>query len=1028
MNNLPTGTITFLFTDIEGSTRLFQEHPDAMKDALVRHHAILQHAIESHDGYVFQIIGDAFCAAFATAPDALIAALAAQRALHDEDWNETGPLRVRMGLHTGTAQVHVEDTKAGQYSGYSTLARTQRIMSAGHGGQVLVSSATAELVRGQLPEGISLRGLGEHRLKGIVNPEHLWQMVTPDLPAEFPPLQSLNTIPNNLPLQLTSFIGREHDLAEIRRLLGAARLVTLTGPGGVGKTRLSLQFAAEVLDEFPNGVWFVEFAPISDPALIPQLIASALGVREEAARLLIDILSDYFRAKTALLILDNCEHLIADSAAVADRLLHAAPELRIVASSREAMGIGGETTYLVPSLALPDANHLPPLETLTQYEAVRLFIDRATAAQTSFSVTNVNAPAIAQICHRLDGIPLAIELASARVRSLPVEQIARRLDNRFRLLTGGSRTALPRQQTLQATIDWSYSLLSDEERLLFRRLSVFAGGWTLEAAEEICADKEEGGRTPALAASASGSDELHPSSLLLHPSDVLDVLARLVDKSLVLLKDEDGAGRYGVLETIRQYAQDKLSESGEADQVRNQHLSFFLRLAETAEPELWKAEQKHWYDRLERELDNMRAALDWSANREEADPVLRLAAALYWFWWVRGYMNEGLKWLEWGLARESSVAARARALPVAAFIVNFLGDTKRGMTLAKEGVALSRTIDDKVNLAFSTLVLGQGAMWVGNIRQNIRQAETCYEESLSLFREAGPAGKLGILLALFNLANVAFVRDDYQQAVALFEECLVVLQDLGDKLFAAQVLGNLGRVANTQGNYGRAAKLFKESLTRSRELDQRPVLAGVLGSLGIMAGECGDYERAATLLEESLALLREQGSKVAVSYALGNLASVVWRQGDTAQAVQLLDECLSLQKEIGEEHNPYTQRIVGDLARAQGDYERATALYRDSLLHQIKEDRWGNTESLRRLATIAGVQGQPERAARLFAAAETIRNAIGAVLPPVDRPDNERDVAAVRAQLDEAAFASAWAEGCAMRLEQAVAYALSDQA
>ncbi|MSP12993.1 MAG: adenylate/guanylate cyclase domain-containing protein, partial [Chloroflexi bacterium] len=434
MSSLPSGTVTFLFSDIEGSTKLWQAHPEAMKSALARHDALLRATIEAHGGYVFKTVGDEFCAAFPTALAALAAALAIQRALHAEDWagGGTPPLRVRMGLHTGAA-----DVRDGDYFG-ATLSRVARLMAAGHGGQTLLSAAVQELVQDDLPHGVTLQDLGERRLRDLVRPEHIFQLVALDLPAEFPPLRTLDAFPHNLPLQLTSFIGREKEMAEVKRLLaapptstkdrpeGRARLVTLTGVGGSGKTRLSLQAGADLLEGFPDGVWLVEFAPLADPHLVPQAITSVLGVPEAPGQPLEKSLLDYLRAKHLLLILDNCEHLIAACARLAETILRACPQVKILASSREGLGIQGEMTMPVPSLAAPDPAHLPPLAALTQYEAVKLFVDRAVAARAEFSVNNENAPAVAQICHRLDGIPLALELAAARVRTMPVELIARR--------------------------------------------------------------------------------------------------------------------------------------------------------------------------------------------------------------------------------------------------------------------------------------------------------------------------------------------------------------------------------------------------------------------------------------------------------------------------------------------------------------------------------------------------------------------------------------------------------------------------
>jgi len=511
MPGLPTGTVAFLFTDIEGSTKLAQAHPAEWEAARARHHAILREAIETHRGHVFQVVGDAFCAAFATTPDALAAAFDAQRVLQGAEWRDT-PIKVRMGLHTGSAEAH-----DGDYVGYLTLAHVQSVMAAAYGGQTLVSNATAALIFGQLPQDVTLRDLGEHRLKGLLNPEHLWQVVAPDLVQDFPHLQSLAAIHHNLPIQVTSFVGRERELSELQRLLPTTRLLTLTGSGGTGKTRLSLQVAAEVLDSFNDGVWFIELAPLSDPALLPLTVASVLGVREEQGRPLLATVLEWLRPKELLLILDNCEHLINACAKFADVVIHASPATRIMASSREALGIAGEQAYPVPTLSLPDAlpagsgsspsvdsaegiarsAAVPATESrgpamtaehLRQYESVRLFVERATAVQPHFTLTDGNAAAIAQICRRLDGIPLAIELAAARVKAMRVEQIAERLDDRFRLLTGGSRTALPRQQTLRSLVDWSHSLLSEPERVLLRRLSVFAGGWTPGAAEVVCAD------------------------------------------------------------------------------------------------------------------------------------------------------------------------------------------------------------------------------------------------------------------------------------------------------------------------------------------------------------------------------------------------------------------------------------------------------------------------------------------------------------------------------------------------------------
>lgn len=522
-----------------------------------------------------------------------------QRALQNEAWGQV-PIRVRMGLHSGAAVA-----RDGEYIGYLTLARVQRIMSVAHGGQALLSSSAAELVLEHLSAGISLRDLGEHRLKGLSNSEYLWQVVAPDLPQDFPLLASLNAIPNNLPTQLTSFVGREKELVELKYMLHAKRLLTLTGSGGTDKTRLSLQVAAEALDTFRDGVWFIELAALADPALVAQAVAASMGVQEKLGRALLDVLIDYLRPKQLLLIFDNCEHLLEACAQLADKLLRSPPQLEIMTSSREALGIAGETVYRVPSLSLVEENQAPDLNAIMNSECVRLFAERASSAQSSFRLTEQNAPSVGQICRRLDGIPLAVELAAARVKVFAPAQIAARLDNRFGLLTGGSRTALPRQQTLRALIDCSYDLLNEPERMLLRRLSVFSNGWTFEAAEGVCAG--EGIETGAL----------------------LDLLAHLVEKSVVVVEESDPSGaRHRLLETIRQYARDKFLDSGESAGIRNNHLAFFLGFAEEAEPHLFSPSMHVRYVG--------RSSADWMPvsgcgrlRREQCGPGLSTGAALW---------------------------------------------------------------------------------------------------------------------------------------------------------------------------------------------------------------------------------------------------------------------------------------------------------------------------------------------------------------------------------------------------------------
>jgi predicted ATPase/class 3 adenylate cyclase len=550
---LPSGTVTFLFTDIEGSTQLWEQHPQAMPAAIERHNAILRAAIARHGGVVFKLVGDAVYAAFASAPQAVAAALAAQRALHAEAWGPTGVLRVRMALHSGGAEA-----RDGDYLGLP-LNRVARLLAAGHGGQILLSLTTEQLVREQLPSDVALRDLGTQRLKDLSLPEQIFQLIAPDLPATFPALTTLDARHTNLPAQPTALIGREQDVAAISTLLrrAAVRLVTLTGPGGIGKTRLSLQVAAELVEQFADGVYFVDLAPIRDPQLVSTAIAETLGVREAGNQPLLVTLKEYLRDKRMLLLLDNFEHLLDAAALVAD-LLAIAAQLKVLATSREMLHLRGEQEVGVDPLAVPDPAHLPALDQLSQYAAVALFIQRVQASQPSFQVSNANAPALAEICVRLDGLPLAIELAAARVKLFPPEALLARLSSRLALLTGGPRDLPARQQTLRHTIAWSYDLLNEAEQALFRRLGVFVGGCTIEAAEAVC----------------NVNGDL--------PLDVVDGLAALVDKSLVKqVEAMDGEPRFTMLETIREYALEQLAANGELEALRQRHAAFFVTLAET---------------------------------------------------------------------------------------------------------------------------------------------------------------------------------------------------------------------------------------------------------------------------------------------------------------------------------------------------------------------------------------------------------------------------------------------------------------
>jgi predicted ATPase/class 3 adenylate cyclase/DNA-binding SARP family transcriptional activator len=869
--SLPAGTVTFLFTDVERSSQLWERYPEAMKSALAHHDLLLRQAIQAHGGRVFKTVGDAFYAAFATAPAALAAVLAAQQALLAEAWEETGPLRVRMALHTGIAE-----ERDGEYFG-PTLNRLARLLQASHGGQVLLSLPTEELVRDTLPEGASLRSLGEHRLKDLVRPEQVFQLLHLDLPSTFPPLRSLAAFTHNLPLQWTSFIGREQEMAELKRLLPTTPLLTLTGPGGGGKTRLALQVAADLLDAYPDGVWLVELAALAEPSLVPQTVAITLGVPEQAGRPLTATLIEHLRSRSLLLLLDNCEHLRAACGELVEALLRACPNVRVLATSRERLGLTGERVYLTPSLSLPE---LPPpsvsgaarVAAVLQSEAVRLFVERAVYSQPQFALTERNAPVVAQLCQRLDGVPLAIELAAARVRALPVERIAARLDDRFRLLTGGSRTALPRQQTLRALLDWSYDLLSASERRLLCRLSVFAGGWTLEAAEGVCAgDGIEAG-------------------------EVFDLLTQLVDKSLVVYEEQEGEARYRLLETVRQYSGDRLLEAGETAAVRGQHTDFFVRLAEQAEPELPGVEQTAWLERLEREHDNLRAALTWSRAEGQGEAGLRLGGALWWYWAVRGYLGEGREHLAGLLALppvETRTAARVKALKGAGLLALYQGDLGASRTLLLESVAIFRDLGCKQGIANPVGALGVVAYSQGEHGA----ARALYEESLAIERERGDQPEIAHVLN--HLGRMARTQGDFGTARVLLEESRAIFLKLGHKQGIGWSLVELGWLARCERNYGAAQALWEESLADFREVGHKQGITGSLNSLAQLAREQGDHGNARAFCEESLAICREIGDRAGIVTDLEGLAAVAVAQAQPERAARLVGAAEGVREAIG---------------------------------------------------------------------------------------------------------------------------------
>ncbi|MDQ3928632.1 MAG: tetratricopeptide repeat protein [Chloroflexota bacterium] len=994
---LPTGTVTFLFTDIESSTALWETDPAAMRAALQRHDALVEATVARHHGTLVRPRGegDSRFAVFARATDAVGAAAALQQALAAEPWSTPSPLRVRMALHTGEV-----DLREGDYYG-SAVNRCARLRGVAHGRQTLISLATQELVRDQLPPGVELRDLGAHRLKDLQRPERLFQLCISGVPDDFPPLTTLDARPNNLPLQPTTFLGREREVMAVRQrlLLPEVRLLTLTGPGGTGKTRLAIQVAGDLLDAFADGVWFIDLAPISEPVLVLSAVATILGVKEVGGEPLDDSLKAYLREKQLLLVLDNFEQVVVAAPLVAG-LLTAAAGLKVLVTSREVLHLYGEQEYAVPPLALPTMHAFPPLEQLTQYASVELFIQRAQAVQPDFHVTNATAPAVAEICVRLDGLPLALELAAVRSKVFSPQALLERLTQggagRLQTLTGGPRDRTARQQTLRNTIAWSYSLLPRGEQRLFARLGVFVGGCTLEAAEAVV--------------NLDGDCAV----------DVMEDLVSLVDKSLLRqVEQEQGGPRFVMLETIREFALERLEESGDFAWLRQKHAEYCLAFAETAEAHLEGAQQASWLDRLEGEYGNLRFALEWAVTRSAVEIAWRLSGALWPFWEIRGYLSEGRSWLEAALAVDEG-----RREPKADIPKRHGGEGEDEAPASSRGALAAR----------AKALIGAGT--IAQMQGDYVRAPSFFNESLALLRDLGD--KRALNRSLKHLAWFAHVRGDYERAAALWDESLTESQALNDAAGIALARHGLGEVALVHGDYGRAGQLLEASLAVFREVGDTADIAMVLRNLGELAQQQGDVARARRMLNESLALFRNLGDTLGIAMVLAPLGAVAQQQGDHGQAQSLLDESLRLSRNVGAEHcSAIALALLGETALAEDDLERAEACFREGVaLFRKAGDNRGIVTCLEGLGEVAWKQGQRQaglwqsvaRGARLHGAAEKLRMEIGVPIPPARRGPQERRVAAARGLIAGAVFMGAWAEGRAMTLEQVVAYALAEDA
>jgi predicted ATPase/class 3 adenylate cyclase len=940
---MTTTTVTLLFTDIVDSTRLWEEQPEAMKDALARHDEILGAVVTDHGGRIIVGTGDGIYAAFPSALGGVAAVIDAQRGLLAESWPTTESLRIRMALHTGEAETIDGDPKG------PAANRAARLMALASGGQILLSQASADLVQDRLPAGIGLRDLGEHTLRSLSRPERIYQLTGGGLPDDFPPLRSVATHPNNLPAQLTLFIGRARELSEVGALLQNTRLLTLTGPGGTGKTRLALEIAAERLEHYTDGAWLVELAPLSDSGLLLSAIGGALRVTEQPGRSLATALVEYLRHKRLLLVLDNCEHLIEACARQADELLRAAPDLTILATSREMLGVAGETAYRVPSLTLPEAGGAA-LDALHRSEAVQLFVTRAAAAQSGFALTAENANAIVDICRRLDGIPLAIELAAARTRALGVADIAARLDDRFRLLTGGSRAALPRQQTLRALVDWSWDLLSGPERMLLRRLSVFAAGWTLEDAEAVCADPDKG---PGDADALDALDAL----------DVLDLLAALVSKSLATAEtDRDGKTRYRLLETIRQYSRDRLFEAGEAAQTRDRHAAHFLALAEVGGPALKGPDLMPWLYRLRPELDNFRLALEWYLEREP-ETGLRLACALEMYWvFIGRILTEGLNWLSQLLERtgplpeylDSAGSERillyAHALVVQGRITQALGQFVLTRQVSDAAAALARRVGDGEILSMALGLSGFAAAMMGD--NDLAQQHA--QEVLALTEDGGSLWDRG--LALIGLMQVSLrSRHDVAEAQAYFEEIQRTIRRMKPSPFMkAQVEWGAGMLSAIAGEPEAAVGHLIQSNRLFSELEL-PLFANTTRSeVAHLLRRQGDLTAAHSHYCETLRAWQTSGSLLAVAHQLESFAYLAVAEGQPERAARLLGAAVALRESAG-----------GDMLPAEREeYDRAVETLRAALPASAFATAWDAGRALDMNAAVDYALGTEHRHSR----------------------------------------------------------------
>jgi predicted ATPase/class 3 adenylate cyclase/DNA-binding CsgD family transcriptional regulator len=1009
---LPTGTVTLLLADVEGSTRLWETQAEVMAAAIARLNQVVCDLVTAHDGVrpVEQGEGDSFVAAFARASDAVAAALELQRA-------PLAPIRLRIGVHTGEVQLRDE----GNYAG-STINRTARLRDLAHGGQSVLSGATEPLVVDRLPPDAWLTDLGTHQLRDLPRPERVVQLCHPDLVNEFPPLRVSDTVvAPRLPAQLTSFVGRDAQLTQLRELLAQNRVVTLTGAGGVGKTRLAVQVAAAMAGEFGDGVWYVDLAPITDPELVGVTVVRALGLPDQPGRSTMDSLLRFVRDRQMLVVLDNCEHLLDASAELVVAVLSGAAGLTLLATSREAIGVAGEVSWRVPSLSLAD-------------EAIELFTDRARHARPGFAVTDGNAATVGEICARLDGVPLAIELAAARVRALSLAEILDSLHDRFRLLTGGARTAVRRQQTLRASVDWSHALLTEPERVLLRRLAVFLGGFDLDAARAV----------------AGGAD--------MQRFQVLDMLTLLVDKSLVVADNSGGRTRYRLLETVRQYALEKLGESGEADGVRSRHRDYYTAMAALLDsPAGTDYEQR--LEQAEIEIDNLRAAFGWSRENSSIELALALASSLQPLWLGRGRVREGLAWFDTALTDldaqhlEVAPAVRARVFSDKAFLDGgYLGGVD-ALDQAQQALAIARELDDPALLARTLTTCG----FIADQGYSVEVARACFAEAIGLARATDDRWRLSQILALQTLG--AHTAGDLLGMRAAGEEGRDLADAIGDGLNSRVCRFCLGMAQMMQGDLAGAVTQFGEVAAEAEAAHDEIWRVISLGGQSLALAYRGEAAAARAAAEATLEGGAELGGRYAViGHAASGFAALAAGDGAGVHEVReaarqdmtvvsggmaalqrvwnaegaLADEDLAAARRWADEAvstttGSYSALALTTRARvaiAAGEPDQAERDAHDALTCAAGIEAYLLiADILECLAALAGQHDSHREAARLFGAAHAIRQRMGAVRFKIYDADYEASVAALRDTMGEKDFESAWAEGAALSTDEAIAYA-----